>query len=70
MRSFSVTEREKSLKPSRMTLLIVESFFISDYTADEICFFADCINVLPRKILGYCTPEELFDRHLDRIYTA
>jgi len=35
------------------------------YTADEICFFADCINGLPRKILGYHTPEELFDRQLD-----
>lgn len=23
---------------------------ISDYSADEICFFADCINGLPRKI--------------------
>ena len=26
---------------------------ISDYDADDICFFADCINGLPRKILGY-----------------
>lgn len=43
---------------------------ISDYTADEICFFADCINGLPRKILGYATPEELFERQLDRIYAA
>ena len=43
---------------------------ISDFTADEICFFADCINGLPRKILGYATPEELFDRHLDRIYAV
>ena len=43
---------------------------ISDYSADEICFFADCINGLPRKILGYHTPEELFDRQLDRIYAA
>lgn len=43
---------------------------ISDYTADEICFFADCINGLPRKILDYCTPEELFESQLDRIYTA
>ena len=43
---------------------------ISDYTADEICFFADCINGLPRKILDYATPEELFDRQLDRIYAA
>lgn len=43
---------------------------ISDYSADEICFFADCINGLPRKILGYCTPEELFEAELDRIYTV
>ena len=43
---------------------------ISDYTADEICFFADCINGLPRKILGYATPEKLFDRQLDLIYAA
>ena len=43
---------------------------ISDYTADEICFFADCINGLPRKILNYNTPEELFERQLDRIYAA
>lgn len=43
---------------------------ISDYTADDICFFADCINGLPRKILGYATPEELFERHLDHIYAA
>jgi len=43
---------------------------ISDYTADEICFFADCINGLPRKILGYCTPEELFETQLDLIYTV
>ena len=43
---------------------------ISDYSADDICFFADCINGLPRKILGYRTPEALFDRQLDRIYAA
>lgn len=43
---------------------------ISDYTADEICFFADFINGLQRKILDYHTPEELFDRYLDRIYAA
>ena len=43
---------------------------ISDYTADDVCFFADCMNGLPRKILGYATPEELFDKQLDRIYAA
>ena len=43
---------------------------ISDYGAGEICFFADCINGLSRKILGYKTPEELFDCDLDRIYAV
>ena len=43
---------------------------ISDYAAEDVCFFADCINGLPRKILGYKTPEELFDCYLDRIYAA
>ena len=43
---------------------------VDDYTADEIMIFADIINGLPRKLLGYRTPEELFDAELDRIYTA
>lgn len=43
---------------------------IEDYTADEIMIFADIINALPRKILNYRTPEELFDAELDRIYAA
>ena len=43
---------------------------IDDYTADEIMIFADIINGLPRKLLGYRTPEELFDAELDRIFAA
>lgn len=43
---------------------------ISDYSADDILFMADWANGLPRKILGYKSPEELFDRELDRIYTT
>ncbi|HZJ78276.1 MAG TPA: IS30 family transposase [Clostridia bacterium] len=43
---------------------------ITDYSADDILFFADRINGLPRKILGYHTPEELFEKQLDRIYAA
>lgn len=43
---------------------------ISNYTADDILIFADFINGLPRKALGYRTPEELFDAELDRIYAA
>lgn len=43
---------------------------IDDYSADDILFFADKINNLPRKILGYRTPEELFEQELDRIYVS
>ncbi len=40
------------------------------YNLKLICFFADCINGLPKKILGYITPEEMFEAQLDRIYAA
>lgn len=43
---------------------------ISDYNIDDLLFFADRINSLPRKILGYKTPEELFEQQLDRIYAV
>ena len=43
---------------------------VDDYSADEIMIFADIINALPKKLLGYHTPEELFDAELDRIYAV
>lgn len=43
---------------------------IADYSADDIMYFADKINNLPRKILNYHTPEELFEKQLDLIYAA
>lgn len=43
---------------------------ISDYAIEDILFFADQINDLPRKILGYHTPDELFEKQLDLIYAA
>ena len=43
---------------------------IDDYSAEDILFFSDTINGLPRKILNYHTPEELFDNQLDRIYAT
>ena len=41
---------------------------IAGYSQEDIDYFADIINGLPRKILGYKTPDELFDRELDLIY--
>lgn len=43
---------------------------ISDYSNDDISFMADWANSLPRKILEYKTPEELFDEQLDLIYSV
>lgn len=42
---------------------------VADYSQEDITYFADLINGLPRKLLGYSTPEVLFEQELDRIYT-
>lgn len=41
---------------------------ITGYSVEDILFFSDMINGLPRKILGYRTPEQLFERQLDFVY--
>ena len=41
---------------------------IDSYSADEISSYADILNERPRKILGYRTPDEVFENYLDRIY--
>ena len=43
---------------------------ISDYSVDNIGFIEEWMNTLPRKILDYRTPEELFEKYLDEIYAA
>ncbi len=43
---------------------------IDDYSDDDVLFIANWSNGLPRKILGYQTPEEMFEAELDRIYSA
>lgn len=41
---------------------------MAEYSAEDITYMADWANTLPRKILGYRTPDELFEAELDRIY--
>ncbi len=41
---------------------------ISDYLLETISFIENWMNTLPRKLLDYKTPEELFEIHLDKIY--
>lgn len=43
---------------------------INNYSIDEIAMVEEWCNTLPRKILGYRTPEELFEQQLDVIYAA
>lgn len=40
------------------------------YSEEDIAYMADWANSLPRKILGYRTPELLFEQELDCIYTV
>lgn len=41
---------------------------MAGYSGEDISYMADWANTLPRKILGYRTPDELFEAELDRIY--
>lgn len=41
---------------------------MTGYSAEDIAYMADWANTLPRRILGYRTPDELFEAELDRIY--
>lgn len=41
---------------------------VNHYSAEQILWFADQINSIPRKSLGYKTAEKLFDECLDKIY--
>lgn len=43
---------------------------INEYTLDEIAFIEEWCNTLPRKILNYRTPEEVFEEQLDLIYAV
>lgn len=43
---------------------------ISGYSSDSIANIENWCNTLPRKILGYKTPEDLFEVQLDLIYAA
>lgn len=43
---------------------------IANYSPDDIACIEKWINTLPRRILNYKTPEELFEIHLDEIYAS
>ena len=43
---------------------------IENFSDEDILWAADALNSLPRRNLGYCMPEELFDAFLDTVYAA
>ena len=43
---------------------------IENFSDEEILWAADALNGLPRRNLGYCTLEELFEAFLDTVYAA
>ena len=43
---------------------------MENYSAEYILSAADELDARPRRKLGYCTPEKLFDMVLDRVYAV
>lgn len=67
---YSSWERPQNERHNRIfRRYIPKSVSIEKYTAEEICLFAYDMNMLPRKILDYASPEELFELYLDQIYS-
>lgn len=66
---YSAWERPVNERSNRLLRrFIPKGKSITGYTNEKILMFADEINGLPRKRLGYRSPEELFDEQLDIIY--
>lgn len=67
---YSSWERAQNKRHNRIFRRYVpKGVSIDLYSAEQILQFADEINALPRKQLGYRTPEELFEEFLDKVYS-
>ena len=65
-----LTRKYIAIKIDGKTASAVSVARIDKYTSDDILFTADWCNLLPRRILGYKTPDDLFENELDKIYAA
>ena len=66
---YSSWERAQNERHNRIFRRYVpKGVSIENYTADQILQYSYEMNALPRKRLGYHTPEELFDEFLDGVY--
>ena len=67
---YSSWERPQNERHNRLfRRYIPKGTSIDDYSAEQILSYADEMNALPRRTLGYATPEELFDEFLDQVYS-
>lgn len=67
---YSAWERPINERTNRMLRRhIPKGRSMNAITADEVRLYSDEINTLPRKRLGYASAEELFEQHLDKIYS-
>lgn len=65
---YSSWERAQNERHNRIfRRYIPKGVSIDLYSAEQILHFADEMNALPRKQLGYRTPEELFEEFLDKV---
>lgn len=68
---YSSWERPVNERSNRiLRRFIPKGASMKSYTDDQILMFSDVINALPRKRLGYRSPEELFEEQLDAIYAT
>jgi len=68
---YSAWERPVNERTNRLLRrYIPKGVSIHNFSDEQILMFSDEINALPRKRLGYRTPEELFDEQLDLIYAT
>ena len=67
---YSSWERPQNERHNRIFRRYVPKYVsIENYSYEQIIQFTDEMNGLPRKVLGYRTPEELFDEFLDQVYS-
>lgn len=68
---YSSWERAQNQRYNRLfRRFLPKGVSIDKYYAEQILSSADEMNALPRKQLGYFTPEELFDEFLDQVYSV
>lgn len=68
---YSSWERAQNERHNRLLRRYIPKWSsIEKYSAEQILWFADEINDLPRRHLGYATPSELFEEFLDQVYSV